>query len=62
MMNIENNSNSEGIIAQIERIRESANALIETELRKRSIQGIVPAHGAALIFLFIYMNLKNLIE
>ena len=44
--------NTEGIIAQIARIRESANALIETELRKRSIKGIVPAHGAVLMFLF----------
>ena len=44
--------NTEGIIAQIARIRESANALIETELRKRSIEGIVPAHGPVLLFLF----------
>ena len=44
--------NTEGIIAQIARIRESANALIEAELRKRSIKGIVPAHGAVLQFLF----------
>ena len=44
--------NQEGIIAQIARIRESANALIETELRKRSIKGIVPAHGPVLLFLF----------
>lgn len=44
--------NTEGIIAQIARIRESANALIETELRSRSIEGIVPAHGPALVFLF----------
>ena len=44
--------NTEGIIAQIARIRESANALIETELRKRSIKGIVPAHGPVLLFLF----------
>ena len=44
--------NTEGIIAQIARIRESANALIEMELRNRSIKGIVPAHGAALVFLF----------
>ena len=44
--------NTEGLIAQIARIRESANALIEAELRKRSIKGIVPAHGAALVFLF----------
>jgi len=52
MMNKNKNMNTEGIIAQIARIRESANALIETELRKRSIKGIVPAHGAALVFLF----------
>jgi len=52
MMNKEHNMNTEGIIAQIARIRESANALIEAELRKRSIKGIVPAHGAALVFLF----------
>ena len=44
--------NTEGIIAQIARIRESANALIEAELRKRSIKGVVPAHGAVLVFLF----------
>ena len=44
--------NTEGIIAQIARIRESANALIEAELRKRSIKGIVPAHGPVLRFLF----------
>lgn len=44
--------NTEGIIAQIARIRESANTLIEMELRKRSIKGIVPAHGAVLMFLF----------
>ena len=43
--------NTEGIIAQIARIRELANALIETELRKRSIKGIVPAHGPVLVFL-----------
>ncbi len=44
--------NTEGIIAQIARIRESANTLIETELRKRSIKGIVPAHGPVLLLLF----------
>ena len=52
MKNKNNNLNTEGIVAQIARIRESANALIEAELRKRSIDGIVPAHGAALVFLF----------
>jgi len=44
--------NTESIIAQIARVRELANALIETELRKRSIKGIVPAHGQVLSFLF----------
>jgi len=52
MMKEEHNMNTEGIIAQIARIRESSNALIEAELRKRSIKGIVPAHGATLVFLF----------
>lgn len=44
--------NTKEIIAQIARIRESANALIEAELRQRSIKGIVPAHGPVLVFLF----------
>ena len=43
--------NTEEIIAQVARIRESANALIERQLRERSIKGIVPAHGAVLRFL-----------
>lgn len=43
---------TEEIVAQIARIRESANALIEAELRARSIEGIVPAHGPALALLF----------
>ena len=51
-MNKDNNMNTEGIVAQIARIREYANALIEAQLRKRSINGVVPAHGPALMFLF----------
>lgn len=51
LMNKDNKMNTEGIVAQIARIRESSNALIETELRKRSIKGIVPAHGPVLVFL-----------
>ena len=43
---------TQGIVGQIARIRERANLLIETELRQRSIEGIVPAHGAVLAFLF----------
>ncbi len=41
-----------GIVGQIARIREQANLLIEAELRRRSIAGIAPAHGAVLAFLF----------
>jgi DNA-binding MarR family transcriptional regulator len=44
--------NTQGIVGQIARIREAANLLIERELKKRSIQGLVPAHGSALMFLF----------
>jgi len=44
--------NTQGIIGQIARIREMANLLIEKELKNRSIEGIVPAHGPALFFLF----------
>jgi DNA-binding MarR family transcriptional regulator len=48
----DNKMNTEGIISQIARIREAANNLIASELQKRSIKGIVPAHGPVLIFLF----------
>jgi DNA-binding MarR family transcriptional regulator len=47
-----NKTNTEGIIAQIARIREAANALITSELKKRSIKGVVPAHGPVFVFLF----------
>ncbi len=40
-----------GIVGQIARIREKANALIENELKSRGIKGIVPAHGPVLSFL-----------
>jgi DNA-binding MarR family transcriptional regulator len=40
-----------GIAGQIGRIREKANALIEKELQKRGMRGIVPAHGPVLSFL-----------
>lgn len=42
----------EGIIGQIARIREQANLLIEKELRAIHIEGILPAHGSVLYFLF----------
>lgn len=41
-----------GVVAQVARIRESANLFIESELKARGINGIVPAHGAVLNFLF----------
>jgi DNA-binding MarR family transcriptional regulator len=41
-----------GIVGQISRIRELANLLIDRELEKRSIEGVVPAHGPVLLFLF----------
>ena len=40
------------IIDQISKIREAANLLIERELAKRKIEGIVPAHGVVFKFLF----------
>jgi DNA-binding MarR family transcriptional regulator len=45
-------NDTNGIVGQIARIREKANLLIEKELAKRSIEGIVPAHGPVLHFLF----------
>ncbi len=40
-----------GIVGQIARIREKANAMVESELKSRGIKGIVPAHGPVLAFL-----------
>jgi len=53
------------IIAQIARIRESANLLVEKELRARGLTGIVPAHGTVLEFLFRQQEpvpIKSLVE
>ena len=41
-----------GVIGQIARIRERSNLLIENELARRGIKGVVPAHGSVLHFLF----------
>ena len=41
-----------GIAGQIARIREKVHALVERELRRRGMKGIVPAHGPVLAFLF----------
>ncbi|ACH37469.1 winged helix-turn-helix transcriptional regulator, MarR family [Citrifermentans bemidjiense Bem] len=40
------------VIDQIAKIREAANLLIERELQRRGITGIVPAHGLVFSFLF----------
>lgn len=41
-----------GIIAQLARLREAANLIIERELQVRGMTGILPAHGAVLHYLF----------
>ena len=59
------NQDPRAIIAQIARIREAANLLIERELQARSLTGIVPAHGAVLEFLFRQQEpvpIKSLVE
>jgi len=43
---------AKGLLNLISVIRELSNSLIETELRKRGISDIVPAHGAVLSYLF----------
>lgn len=40
------------VVGQLARIRELANHFIESELARRGVVGIVPAHGAVLSFLF----------
>ena len=59
------NQDPRAIIAQIARIREAANLLIERELQARSLTGIVPAHGAVMEFLFRQQEpvpIKSLVE
>jgi DNA-binding MarR family transcriptional regulator len=54
-----------GIIAQIARIREAANLIIEKELQARGLSGIVPAHGSVLSFLFCQKEpvpIKSLVQ
>ena len=53
------------IISVIAKIREEANLFIEKELRMRSIEGILPAHGPVLHFLFRQTTpvpIKNVVE
>ncbi|MCF7847741.1 MAG: MarR family transcriptional regulator [Kiritimatiellales bacterium] len=48
----ENKIEARGIIGEIARIRERSNLLIEQKLRNLGIEGILPAHGSILAFLF----------
>lgn len=41
-----------GIVGLVARIRERANLLIEEELKARGVEGIVPAHGDVMNYLF----------
>ena len=51
-MKVLDKMDTRGIVGQMARIRELANLVIESQLRDRSIKGIVPAHGTVLNFLF----------
>lgn len=42
----------QSIVGQVARIRELANAIIERELARRGLEGLQPAHGSVLAFLF----------
>jgi DNA-binding MarR family transcriptional regulator len=45
-------SDIQGIVGRVARIRELANAVIERELASRRLEGLQPAHGSVLAFLF----------
>lgn len=45
-------SSPQGIVQQIAQVRELANAVIDDELASLGIEGIAPAHGGVLAFLF----------
>jgi DNA-binding MarR family transcriptional regulator len=49
---MKNETKVNGVIGQVARIREQANLFIEQELRRVNVDGILPAHGAVLYFLF----------
>ncbi|MBN2134791.1 MAG: MarR family transcriptional regulator [Acidobacteria bacterium] len=46
------NKDYQGVIGLIAVVRERANSYIEDEIRKRDMEGIVPAHGSVLNVLF----------
>lgn len=53
---IKTSQDLEGVVGRIARIRGAANLLIERELHRRGMIGIVPAHGSVLHFLFSQEN------
>jgi DNA-binding MarR family transcriptional regulator len=58
-------SSLQGIVGQIARVRELANVWLERELERRAIEGIQPAHGAVLAFLFKQQSpvpIKEIVE
>ena len=59
------NSDLRGIVGQIARVRELANEWLERELEARAIEGIQPAHGTVLAFLFKQQSpvpIKEIVE
>lgn len=46
------NNSPRNIVDLVARIREAANLLIERELQRRGLTGVVPAHGLVFSFLF----------
>jgi DNA-binding MarR family transcriptional regulator len=58
-------SDSRGIVGQVARVRELANDWLERELEARAIEGIQPAHGTVLAFLFKQQSpvpIKEIVE
>lgn len=59
------NSDLQGIVGRIARVRELANERLERELELRAIEGIQPAHGSVLAFLFRQQSpvpIKEIVE
>ena len=56
---------TDGIVGQVARIRERANLFVERELRKVNLEGVLPAHGSILYFLFQQerpISMKEVVE
>ena len=59
------NPELQGIVGRIARVRELANERLERELELRAIEGIQPAHGSVLAFLFRQQSpvpIKQIVE